>query len=74
MRKKPRIIVLNKTDLMQNGQDLEKIEEKYRELGYPVLLVSSLKREGLRELVRLLTKSLSEMEQKNGVDKEPGPI
>ncbi len=65
MRKKPRIIVLNKTDLVQNGQDLDKIEEKYRELGCPVLRVSSLKREGLRELVRLLTKSLSEMEQRS---------
>jgi GTP-binding protein len=64
MRKKPRLIVLNKTDLVQNGQDLEKIEKRYRGLGHPVLLVSALKREGLRELVRVLTKGLSEMEQK----------
>ncbi len=61
LRKKPRIIVLNKTDLVKNGKDLVKIEKSYRELGLPVLLISSLKREGLRELVRLLTKSLSEM-------------
>lgn len=61
LRKKPRIIVLNKTDLVKNGKDLAKIEKSYRELGLPVLLISSLKREGLRELVRLLTKSLSEM-------------
>ena len=66
LRKKPRIIVLNKTDLVKNGKDLDKIEKVYRELGLPVLLVSSLKREGLRELVRLLTKSLSEMNEREG--------
>jgi len=67
MRKKPRVIVLNKTDLVPNGQDLDKIEKKYLELGLPVLLLSSLKREGLREFVRLLTKRLSEMNQNNKV-------
>jgi len=61
LRKKPRIIVLNKTDLVKDAKDLAKIEKSYRELGLPVLLISSLKREGLRELVRLLTKSLSKM-------------
>ncbi|MGO9020504.1 MAG: GTPase ObgE [Syntrophobacteraceae bacterium] len=66
LRKKSRIIVLNKTDLVKNGRDLDKIETAYRELGLPVLLVSSLKREGLRELVRLLTKSLSEMNEREG--------
>jgi GTP-binding protein len=65
--KKPRIIVLNKTDLVEDGQDLDKIEKSYRELGHPVLLVSALKKEGLREMVRLLTKRLSGMEEKNSV-------
>jgi GTP-binding protein len=67
IRKKPRIIVLNKTDLVENGQDLDKIRKRYRELGHPVLLVSALKKEGLREMVRLLTKRLAEMEEKNSV-------
>jgi len=58
--KKPRIIVLNKTDLVKNRQELEKIEKCYRELGFPVLLISSLKRDGVRELVRLLTKLIGE--------------
>jgi GTP-binding protein len=65
MRKKPRIVVLNKADLVQNGLDLDRIEKKYRELGYPVLLASSLKRQGLRELIRLLTRSLSDMKKEN---------
>lgn len=62
--KKPRIIVLNKIDLAENKEDLDKIEKRYLELGLPVLLISSLRREGLRELVRLLTKKLSEMNEK----------
>jgi len=63
LRKKPRIIVLNKTDLVKNRQDLDEIDKGYRDLGLPVLKVSSLKREGLHELVRLLTKSLSAMNE-----------
>ncbi len=62
--KKPRIIVLNKTDLVEDKQKLDKIEKKYLELGIPVLMVSSLRREGLRELIGLLTKKLSEMNDK----------
>ena len=62
--KKPRIIVLNKTDLIKDKQNLNKIEKKYLELGLPVLLVSSLKREGLREMVRLIIKKLTEINEK----------
>ncbi len=61
MSKKPRIIVLNKTDLIENASDLDRIEKKYLELGYPVLLVSSLHRKGLREFVRLLTRQVGEL-------------
>lgn len=65
MRKKPRIIVLNKSDLLEDSEVLGKIKKGYLELGPPVLLVSALKREGLRELVRLLTRSLSEMNEQS---------
>ncbi|MDR3553530.1 MAG: GTPase ObgE [Syntrophobacteraceae bacterium] len=61
MKRKPRIIVLNKTDLLEDPEVLDKIKKAYLELGPPVLLVSALKREGLRELVRLLTANLFEM-------------
>jgi GTP-binding protein len=73
MKKKPRIIVLNKTDLVQNGQSLDELGKMYRELGYPVLLVSSLRRDGLRELVRLLTKSLARMDRKSAGLQANGP-
>lgn len=58
MGQKPRIIVLNKIDMVQDAKLLDQIRKAYREPGSPVLLVSALKREGLRELVRLLTQSL----------------
>lgn len=61
MKSKPRIIVLHKTDLMEDGVLLGKIADRYKQLGLPVLLVSSHKREGLREMVRLLTTRLGEM-------------
>jgi len=59
---KPRIIVLNKIDLIDDENELGKIAESYRQLGYPVLLISSLRREGLRELVRLLLKRLTQID------------
>ncbi|MFZ2444812.1 MAG: GTPase ObgE [Syntrophobacteraceae bacterium] len=58
---KPRIIVLNKIDLVADKSLADKIAESYRQLGHPVLLVSAVQREGLRELVRLLTARLAEM-------------
>ncbi len=63
MRKKPRIIVLNKTDLVDDLTLLDKIKKAYLQIGPPVVLVSGVKREGLRELVRLLTGKLSEMNE-----------
>ena len=58
---KPRVIVLHKTDLIEDKALLDKVAERFKGLGIPVLLVSSVKREGLRELVRLLTAKLTEM-------------
>jgi 50S ribosomal subunit-associated GTPase HflX len=62
MEKKPRIVVLSKTDLVEDPELLDKIEQDYLEQGAPVLRVSAHRREGLRELVRLLTLRLSEMD------------
>lgn len=61
---KPRIIVLHKTDLVEEKTLLDKVAERYKQLGPPVLLVSSHRREGLRELIRMLTKCLAEMNRK----------
>ncbi len=58
MSDKARIIVLNKVDLVQDTQWLEKTAREYAGLGPPVLLLSALKREGLLELLRLLARLL----------------
>lgn len=60
---KPRVIALNKIDLVEKKEELEKIAQRYRNLGHPVLLISSLTREGLRELVRFLTARLAEWDR-----------
>ncbi len=62
--KKPKIIVLNKMDLVESQKDLDGIKDSFVQLGFPVFLVSSLKREGLRELVRFLTARLAQMSRK----------
>ena len=59
---KPRIIVLNKIDLLDSKEELMKIAKSYEQLGCPVFLVSSLKREGLRELIRALTAQLTRID------------
>ncbi len=59
---KPRIIVLNKIDLVPEDFT-HQAGEHYKQLGSPVLLISSLKKKGLRDLVRLLTSMLAEMEE-----------
>ncbi|MHC1730049.1 MAG: GTPase ObgE [Syntrophobacteraceae bacterium] len=62
-QEKPRIIVLNKIDLIGSSAELEKIAKNHRQLGYPVFLISAVKREGVRELVRFLSGKLAEMNE-----------
>ena len=61
---KPAVIALNKIDLVESKQELARYAERYKQLGYSVVQVSSVKREGLRDLVRLLTKHLSEIDKR----------
>jgi GTP-binding protein len=58
---KAKIIVLNKVDMVPDAEKLQKITEVYGRLGYPVLLVSALRKDGVTELVRRLTQMLSEV-------------
>jgi GTP-binding protein len=57
---KKRVIVLNKTDLIENPESLREIAEAYGKTGYPVVLISALHRRGLEELLALLTLMLSQ--------------
>lgn len=61
MGEKPRMIVLNKIDLMGDGEALAALVAAYREAGLAVQTVSALTREGLQDLARVLVEKLSEM-------------
>jgi GTP-binding protein len=56
---KPRVIALNKTDLLADPGQLDALAAAYRQLGHPVVAISALRREGLPQLLRLLVNLLS---------------
>jgi GTP-binding protein len=55
---KRRVVVINKVDLVPDEGVLEKISEAFAQIDVPVLRISALRRQGLHELVLLLTKLL----------------
>jgi GTPase len=63
LAEKPRVIVLNKVDLIHDPGELELIAAAYRQLGYPVLLISALQRQGLSELLLVLFQLISRFNQ-----------
>ena len=63
LAEKPRVIVLNKIDLIHDPGKLDRIAAAYRRLGYPVLLISGLQRQGLSELLLVLVQLISRFNQ-----------
>ncbi len=57
---KPRIIALNKTDLVASAEELETVTAAYRQLGHPLVCLSALRREGLDELLQQIITILSQ--------------
>jgi GTP-binding protein len=51
---KERIIALNKADLVQDQEKLDRVAAVYRATGSPTVVISALARKGLHELLRLL--------------------
>ena len=56
---KRRVIALNKIDLMQDPETIEKLANAYRQTNYPVVMISALQQAGLQDLLRLLLKMLT---------------
>jgi GTP-binding protein len=56
--KKAKIIVLNKVDMVPEAEKLQRITEVYAGLGYPLFLISALRKDGVKDVVRLLTHML----------------
>jgi len=59
MQGKPRVIALNKIDLIYEPETLHQICQSYQETGQPVVLLSALDGRGLPELLRILVQLLS---------------
>lgn len=60
MKKKRRVIVLNKVDLAFDSAELKTIIDAYLETGHPVFSISALKRIGLTELLQYISRLLVE--------------
>ncbi len=65
------IILLNKTDLLndKNRQPIEAMLQRYRDIGYQVLLASSASEEGLKPLKAQLDQRISVFVGQSGVGK-----
>lgn len=58
IQQKQRVIALNKIDLLQGPESLAKLRAAYEQTGHPVVEISALRRDGLQELLRLLSRML----------------
>lgn len=58
---KPQIVVLNKIDLPQASDYWDSVQQVAEKHGYPVTQISAVTRQGVRELMNLALKTLSEL-------------
>ncbi|XKH61182.1 small ribosomal subunit biogenesis GTPase RsgA [Halomonas sediminis] len=66
----PPVLVLNKTDLLpEDGGELGRLLERYREIGYPVVRTTTATENGLDELRQLLAGRTSVFVGQSGVGK-----
>ena len=63
---KQRVIALNKIDLALDENQVEAFASAYRQTKYPVVTVSALRRDGLRELLRLLVQLMGQLPSSHG--------
>ena len=80
MQDKPRVIALNKIDLVSEPEVLEQLARSYGETGHPVVLLSALRGRGIQDLLRTLSQLLSVSYQpeesltESGCDDEQGRV
>ncbi len=63
MQNKPRVIALNKIDLIPDLEVLQQIFRSYQEAGHPVVLLSAVDGRGVPDLLRILTQLLTDPER-----------
>ncbi|MGA7877492.1 MAG: GTPase ObgE [Desulfoferrobacter sp.] len=59
---KPRVVALNKIDLIQDPATIEELTAAYRQINCPVIRISALQRVGLQDLLKLLLQFLNTSE------------
>jgi GTP-binding protein len=57
--KKHRIVALNKVDMISDPELVQSLTDAHRQTGHPVVVISALKRQGLRELLQQIVQFLS---------------
>ncbi|QKT07007.1 GTPase ObgE [Gordonia sp. X0973] len=60
LAKRPRIVILNKTDIPEAAELADIVEKDLEKFGWPIYRVSAVSREGLRELAFALAKMVHE--------------
>lgn len=74
LMERPRVVVLNKIDVLEARELADFVKEDLEKRGVPVFEVSAVSREGLRELGFALGKIVAEIRLNDGVDEETRQI
>jgi len=56
---RPQIVVANKTDIMEDPENLERLRAHVEALGYPLLEMSAATHQGTRQLINLVAEKLA---------------
>lgn len=63
------VFCINKIDLVESGEDLQRAKEYYRQVGYPVVLTDAKSGKGIEELRELLRNRVTVFAGESGVGK-----
>ncbi len=62
---KPQLVVLTKIDIPEVREKAEELKPQFESLGYPVMMISAVTKEGLKELVTTVGKELDRLREQD---------
>lgn len=68
---RPQIVVLNKMDLPQAQERWPEVERVISERGYPVMAISAVTHEGVRDLINRVAQMMSELPEPEAAEEVP---
>lgn len=71
MANKPQLVVLNKMDLPQAQERWPEIEERISGLGYPIMAISAVTHQGVRDLLNRVTQMYIDLPEETTVEEVP---